>query len=62
MNNLHLGRLFYAHYNYINLVMLLCVHLMDCAEIEAAFEETACGSTVGLYAAASTHPLSYIIP
>ena len=61
MNNLHLEILFYAHYSYINLVML-CVHLMDGAEIEAAFEETACGSTVGLYVAASTHPVSYIIP
>ncbi len=49
MNNSHLERLFYAHYCYINLAML-CVHLMDGAAIEAAFEETTCGSTI--YAAA----------
>ena len=28
--------------------MLLCLYL-NCAVIEAAFEETACGSTVGLH-------------
>ncbi len=41
MNNSHIERLFYAHYCYINLAML-----MDGAAIEAAFEEIACGSTV----------------
>ena len=44
MNNSHLERLFYSHY--INLAMMLCVHLMDGAAIEAAFKETVCGSTV----------------
>ena len=53
MNNSHLERLFYAHYCYINLAM--CVHLMDGAAIEAAFEETTCGSTV--HAAAWIHPV-----
>ena len=43
MNNWHLERFIFAHY--INLAMLLCMHLMDGAAIEAAFEETACSST-----------------
>ena len=43
MNNSHLERLLYAHYCYI---AMLCMHLMGGAAIEAAFEETTCGSTV----------------